>query len=458
MKRNLIILGCLLAVAVGLALALTVLNRMDAPAIEITEGETFPLYGWEEPVASLTVTEHSGASYTLEGVTYSDILVQTAALAGREDWIVDQSRIVGVLNASRRLLALQEVDDSPRNLEDYGLDHPRVTVELIARSGEALTLKIGDNAPGNVGIYLQLSGTPSVWLVPAYELENYLRPETFYLNHTITDGNPLSESFIRITLGGTAREEQGDIVVEQRNGGYSITSPISQPVDEDEPLQMLRAIFGMQADSVAIADPTPQDLAALGLDEPYSTAEVESGVGSFKIYASAPDLGGNVYLCREGVPLVYAVQQSLLPWLELQYTDLMDPYAFTPDIDSLGQVEVVEGDAVYLFELDGAGVSLGGRALDSENFQRFYITLISARLAEHTGEAPPQGDLPALVFRYHYQNGQTHEVAFYKGPPRRYFIRVDSGPCFLTPSAYVDKVAEDVAKVTAGQTVESYSY
>lgn len=485
MKRNLIILGCLLAVAIGLAAALTVLNRLEAPVTLMPEGETFALYELTEGVASLTVTDRSGASYTLLGDSFEGGLAKTGSLAGRESWIVDSSRIVGVLNGARQLLGLQAVEETRCKAEEYGLDNPRATVELTTAGGAEAAFQIGDNAPGNVGIYLTVEGQAEIWLVPVYEVENFLSPETIYLNHTITDGNAANEPFTRITLGGSAREEQGAFTVERQGEQYFLTSPVTQGVDENEPLLMLRAVFGMQADSIAATDPTPQDLALLGLEEPYATADVESEAGNFKLYASAPDLGGIVYLYREGVPLIYAVQHSLVPWLEMQYTDVMDPYAITPDINLLTRVTVTAGETTYAFDLADAGstslegevpvrealavtltlregeqVAATGQWIDPENFQRFYITLISARLAEFTAEAPAEGARPVLTISYTYagSGSQTRQVALYQGPPRRYYIQVDDGPCFLTPSTYLDRVLEDAAKVAAGQKVEVYSY
>lgn len=469
LKKHLIFLACLLALAVGLALTLTWLGRSPAPEGPALSGPvetgSVSVYALPQAVRSVSVEQREGDRYTLECHSPEN-RVETATLAGFEPTLVDSSRVAGVLTASQSLEATHLLEEEPGDLALYGLEDPRARVEIADLAGNRITLLAGDTAPGNTGIYCRLEGESPVWLVPVYELNNFLSPKTAYLNRTITDGSVSSSRFAKITLGGSVREELGEITVEwdEGTGEYALSAPCAQPLDIASGLPILRALFGLQADSIAAVYPTNLELASLGLDEPYATAEIDGEHGHYKLYATAPDLGGSVYIYREDIPLLYLSRAELLPWLAVQYTDLMDPFAFTPDIDRLSRVEVAEGDAVYDFAVEAIPgenstrlrVTVGDIPLDGDNFRRFYITLISARLLEHTDEAPGAGVQPTLTFTYRYRSGEEHAVRFYPGPARRCYIQVDEGRFFLTSSAYVDRVAADLGKVLAGEEVESY--
>ena len=299
-------------------------------------------------------------------------------------------------------------------------------VEVTDETKRTITLLIGDNAPGNAGIYLKRQDSPAIYLVPAYSLDNYLLPETAYLNLTITPGS-VAEGFDAVVLGGTVREEQGQVVIRRQGEEYALSAPVQRPLDESMGLALLNTLLGLNADSVAAINPTREELEALGLNRPYATAQVSGSWGEFFLSATAPDAGGMVYLYREGVPLLYTARADLLPWLDLQYIQLMDPFAYTPDIEQLQEISDLEG-ASYRFQLTRVkqelSVTPDGAAIDSENFLRFYVTLISARLAEHTQQPSSPGN-PALVIPAHH-SGEA--MGAHPGPPRRWFIRTETSP------------------------------
>lgn len=462
LKKNVVILVGLIAVGVGLAAALLVLGaRQELPPVTLSGAQAdLPVYRLEGAVAAVAVTQGEAGGYVLEALSFEEGRgVIEATVKGYDRQLVDTARAAGVLNASQGLEALQLLVEAPRDYAPFGLAEPRATVEVTDEAGGSVTLLIGDASPGNEGVYLRLEGERPIYLVPAYSLDNYLLSVAAYLNRTITPGSA-GEGFYKAILGGTVREELGQVVVAGGGDEYRMTAPVNRDLEETMGYALLSSLLGLSADSVAAVDPTLEQLASLGLDNPYATVEMSGGWGEFYLSATAPDVGGTVYIYREGVPLLYAVQAQQLPWLSLQYIDLMDPFAYTPDIDRLDYVEVAEGDALYRFDLThgeegGLAVSLGSTPLDPDNFRRFYVTLISAHLAEHAPEEPaPQA--PALAFVYRYQDGEEHRVEFCPGPARRYYIRADDGPFFLTQSTYLDRVREDLQRVAAGQRVESY--
>jgi hypothetical protein len=463
-KKSIWILVSLLAVALGLIAALVVVRSRFAPPGEEgpDPGPTVLVYQTQGAVTSLKITQEQKTSFTLSALSLEEDLVEDASLGDYDSQLVNQSRVTGVLNASRHLYALELLEESPGDYQSFGLAQPRAVVEVTDETKRTITLLIGDNAPGNAGIYLKRQDSPAIYLVPAYSLDNYLLPETAYLNLTITPGS-VAEGFDAVVLGGTVREEQGQVVIRRQGEEYALSAPVQRPLDESMGLALLNTLLGLNADSVAAINPTREELEALGLNRPYATAQVSGSWGEFFLSATAPDAGGMVYLYREGVPLLYTARADLLPWLDLQYIQLMDPFAYTPDIEQLQEISLdLEAGQSYRFQLARSetgelSVTLDGAAIDSENFLRFYVTLISARLAEHTQQPSSPGN-PALVITYTHHSGERQWVEFYPGPPRRWFIRTGNLPFFLTPSTYLERVLQDLEKIQAGHRVESFEW
>ena len=476
LKKSLWILISLLAVAAGLIAALVVVRSHNAPPSQQgpDPGPSVLVYQTQGAVTGIKITQEQKTSYTLSALSFGEDLVEEASMNDYDSQLVNQSRVAGVLNASRNLYALELLEESPGDYQPYGLAQPRAVVEVTDKTKATFTLLIGDNAPGNTGIYLKRQDSPAVYLVPAYSLENYLLPETAYFNLTITPGSA-SEGFDAVVLGGTVREEQGQVVIRKQGEDYLLTAPVRRPLDESMGLALLNTLLGLNADSVAAVNPTRQELDALGLNKPYATAQVSGSWGEFFLSVTAPDAGGMVFLYREGVPLLYTARADLLPWLDLQYIHLMDPFAYTPDIEQLREITLeLDSGEIHRFQLthkesqssEGSeskeqwkdiSVTLDGAPIDSENFQRFYVTLISARLAEHAPQ-PSSVGRPALVITYIDSSNVRQSVGFYPGPIRRYYIRSGDEPFFLTPSSYVDRVLSDLEKVKAGERVESFEW
>lgn len=77
----------------------------------------------------------------------------------------DAARILSELWTLPSLVPL-DVETGVDNLDDYGLDEPRYTIELSLSNGDEYEIYVGARNPARGGYYVQLDGSDDVYLVP----------------------------------------------------------------------------------------------------------------------------------------------------------------------------------------------------------------------------------------------------------------------------------------------------
>ena len=139
----------------------------------------------------------------------------------------------------------------------------------------------------------------------------------------------------------------------------------------------------------------------------------------------------------------------------------MDKMIILPFIDAVARVEVISPQRQAAFELSGEEdelkVETGGLVLNTDDFRKYYQTLIGAIYDESTEERLPAGAKPVLDIVYHYRDGQEPDrVSFYASGSRRVLSSLNGGRPFYTYVAYIEWVLNDLDQILQGKKVQSY--
>lgn len=508
--KQLLLVLVLLAVAVAAFLLLRQPEGAVAEPPAEEAQETYVAGGADQPLVKSLEVRGAQDSFTIENgfptaEAWREAPDKTHRLEGLAADSLNQSLLESALSAFSALTAKQVVAENGANLAEYGLDSPQATV-TAHYEGSAVTLQIGDDAPGGAGIYV--TAGEAVYLIDRAKVANLLGSRLDFVSKTATPGNAQTTQISKAVLEGERfaqslviekdLEDQSDLA--QFTGGYKLVSPLQCSADFSEGITPLQSVFGLAADEVvSIAGYLDATAAEYGLAEPFLrialTPLSEEGavaVDSFEIAFSAADDDGNVCFQTDRTDYVYRVAAASLPFYELKTFDYQDKMVILPPINSLSQIEIVESDMVVLFELSGEGeeltVKLGDRVLDTAAFRTFYQQLISARYdseidteaeAEVTdaesfeavagdatapqpeesapdagGPDSPQIEDPSagflLTITYRYRDGAAEDkVVFLPGPPRRALVALNGGRAYYTPSSYVDQLIDAMGDLIA---------
>jgi len=468
MKKKMLAIGAMCALLLVFSMGFFMLREEDALPAQEGPRELQHLFQYEQPPLSILLEGEGRDPFTLVRLELDPQrnIVTDSTIAGKEHLPLDTARINGVLSASRNLAFLEVVHESAPDYSAFGLDPPRGRVTLDFGESGIRTILIGDVAPGNIGVYVRLENDPAIYLCPVYTVDNFLLSYLDYLNMSVTPLTGWPMEFYSMTLGGRVRESSGEIVIVAGNDGdFHMELPVRHELDPLTAPGVLYSVFGINAAGIAAVQPSTDDLASLGFDDPWSVVTVVvNDQESFTIYASEPDAGGMIFLYRERIQLLYIAVTHDMHWLDAQFHELMLPFATSPSLEELEGINVsfIEGWDSHIvsfnFELDDEGnisAFQADRLLDLDNFRRFFTTLTSATL-EYLEDQSRQPESPVMSFLYRYRSGQERTVSFYTSDiPLRHFIRVDEGRLFLTPSFYIDRVIGDIWKVIADEHVDA---
>jgi hypothetical protein len=475
MAKKFIFIIVMVVVLAGLGLTLVLLRREEpAPAaVDLPPVDYIIDYRAEEfaGLASVFLKNEKGEFQIIAG--------NPPAIPGWESLISNTYPLTRIVDICGNLASQGLVVEEGADLSIYGLDQSRAQVEIKTNSGKGTILYIGNDAPDRSSTYVRLEGQPQVYQAGKWEIDSLLQGIFDFVDREVSPQLPDDGyggfEFSEITLGGTVRpdgivrvvyEEPDETPTTGRiSNPYRITSPIEEALNQDKGMTTLKTIPNIQADAVAGRIFGPEDLVPYGLDRPYSTAAIGGtlgqGLGGFSLRASRPDANDNVYILREGSELVYQVAASKIPWLNVTWWDLMDKMLILPFIDEVARIELISPQRQTAFSLNGEGdelkVESQGIVLNTDDFRKYYQTLLSAVYDEYTEERIPPGASPILEIVYRYRDGRTPDrISFYTAGNRRVLSSLNGRRPFYTYSTYTDKVLNDLDQILEGKKVQSY--
>jgi hypothetical protein len=483
-NKKIIFIAFMVLILAALGLALFLLNREPpAAAPEVSAQVRYIFNAGEETGAaagrnpagdtggpaplSVTVQNDSG-EYTL-------IPGAKPLVAGLEDVPLDPRSLNRIAGAAEKMVSRGIAAEDAADPAIFGLAPPRARITIRPRRGGEIVLLIGAGAPDGGSVYVKTEAAPAVHLASSGDIELMLRDPLDFADTLITapaEQEKGAALFEQIILGGTVRGD-APVKIEPREtrapaglpgmpaNPWRISSPVDADLSLDRGLPPLESLFGLRAARVAARIKSGAEPGRFGLAEPWSTAAVSGGTGNFVLMASAPDAAGNVYILKEGVPLIYQVPASTLPWLELSWFDLMDKLVIVPFIDRVSLVEVKTPERTLGFSLSGEGdaltVKAGDAPVDTAAFRAYYQILLTARYDEYSDVSPAALSAPFLEIVYHYRDGRAADaVGFYRASSRRVLTSLNRGRPYYMFSAYADKVIADLDLVLKGEKVRTY--
>src|SRR6202142_4021632 len=81
----------------------------------------------------------------------------------------DQSAVSSMLGTFSSLNSQRVVEDKAGDLAPYGLNAPKLEVDLTGKDNKTQKLLLGDDTPASNGMYARLDGDPRVFIIPSYD-------------------------------------------------------------------------------------------------------------------------------------------------------------------------------------------------------------------------------------------------------------------------------------------------
>lgn len=471
--RNLLIaLACVIVLAGSLAAIVLLIPKTPSEENSSSGTSSYELYRQSTAAVDHVDIENEHGSLTVQ-TTGTDAWT----VVGLERFTLQTDVLKAVITNAAAPVAADKVGDNITDLVQYGLDNPVCKATAVFTDGSSKTFEVGGKVPGANNYYVRMAGENTVYVMSNYKLSYFLRDKTEFVSAQIT---PTSESGLTLdsaNFSGTCREEP--IVIKRatdeevaadptlKYNVYRVVSPHEGGVDFDRGGKFVQYVNGMVGNGIVAINPTAEDFAKYGLDNPYSVVEYSTVDGqNIKLSfgrTAAGDEEGVRYIYRDGVSLIYKMNTSDVSWAEVTEQQMISPLYFSPGIDDIGEIHVTSQGQDYAFVLaegddDGMNITCNGEKVDTANFRKLLnlmISLPAEEVADVTSESQTNGE-KLLTLKYKLaESDYDVEISLIDAGNRRAYISKNGDITYTTRSTYADKFAIELQKFLNGETVAS---
>lgn len=467
--RNLIICLVVLCVIGGALFLLLKLGggESENPSSASSASNAIKLVNKKQSAAELIKVKNETGEYEIKKTEDSWTIEEYSALPLNTSFLTQYATAVTYTTAD------QVIEENAEDLAKFGLDKPQAVIQTTYNDDNStFTLEIGDKAPLEAGYYVKTGDSNKVYTCKSSEIPNlFLAKKTKAIQSELVPANGSEDSsdsaatFVldKLVLGGSARTEA--ITIEQINdltesgasASYAVVAPRKADLNVEKGGELLKAVFGIEADDIEVANATAEDYKKYGLDDPYCVLTLEYA-GETVTLKITDDSDGYCYVVKNDIPVIYKVAKDKVSFRSVQYKDIASRLIFSATITDVKTVTVDTPDQSYVFELKHKGddieISYEGKVLDTAKFKKFYQVLIGARI-EKEEPADKTGDVVLrFTYAYHDESKANDVLEFHKLSDRK-ALAVLNGKSFGFDvlMTYVQKVYEDCEKVINNELV-----
>lgn len=435
--RNAIILIAVLALLIGGYLMVTKMKGSDDSIEEATTSENLALVTLDsEKINAISLNnEELQLEFSKEETEW--VLKSPSAIKTDKDSI---SSLVGQLTG---LTAERFVEENPSDLNQYGLDKPRIVITIGSNENKTQTMELGDRTPTKEAYYLLEKGTNKVYTVSVYYGDQFLDAKSQIRDRTLFTFKTNEKTGAIEDVQTISMDRGGKLLFSSKKESEStwvLTAPFQANANLESIMPIVDAFSKLMV--IDFVEDEAKDLEKYGLDKPSYALEVSTSTNKNKILlGDVMKDSSNFYAVIEGSSAVFTVDPSGLTFLDKPLKEIIEPFAYIVNIGDVSKIEItMDGRTdVCLIETDkdkgevkadrdkdkfffnGKDATLKDNK-DSQPFRQFYQALIGITLDGIEQGATPSGR-PEITFQYTLNKapGST-KLEFYPKDKDYYYV------------------------------------
>ncbi len=229
------------------------------------------------------------------------------------------SQVSSVLSGLATMQAQQYFEESPANLDAYGLDTPRILVSLFTNdTTRTAAVQIGNpvDDSDSPDYYARDLSRPMVFSVSTNVVNNIRKTPFEFQDKGLFDINSGQVTDIEVTWQDTTYQ------LSKIDTAWKVMQPVDEPGDPEKAQRMARSLSNLRVDSLASYDQT--DPALYGLDTPWMEVHFHISGSEFDGFAVGdPAKGERRYISTDSSPYVYEIRSSKLTEFQISLNDLV---------------------------------------------------------------------------------------------------------------------------------------
>jgi len=266
----------------------------------------------------------------------------------------DQSAVSSLLGTFSSFSSERLVDEKAGNLSPYGLDAPKLEVDLTEKDTKTQKLLLGDATPAGNAIYAKLDGDPRVFTIPSYDKTSIDKSA-----NDLRDKRLLTVDSEKISQVELASKKQ-EMAFGRNKDEWQIVKPKPLRADGTQVDELVRALTDAKmelpgSDNGNSTDQNSTDqkkmTAAFASAAPVATAKVtaESGTQELQVRKNKDDY----YAKSSVVEGIYKVPSTLGQALDKNLEDFRNKKLFDLGSEDPNKIEIRDGSKTYFLTRSG---------------------------------------------------------------------------------------------------------
>jgi len=256
----------------------------------------------------------------------------------------DQSAVSSLLGTFSSLSSERLVEEKASNLVPYGLNAPKLEIDLSEKDNKTQKLLLGDETPAGNGIYAKLDGDPRVFTIPKYDKTSIDKNA-----NDLRDKRLLTVDSDKISQVDLIAKKQ-EIAFGRNKDEWQIVKPRPLRADGTAVDELVRALTDAKMELDA-SDDTKKDASLFSAAAPVATAKVtaESGTQELQVRKNKADY----YAKSSVVEGVYKVPSALGQALDKNLDDFRNKKLFDLGSDDPNKIEIRDVTKSYFLTRSG---------------------------------------------------------------------------------------------------------
>jgi len=304
------------------------------------------------------------------------------------DYPADSSTVSGMLSNLAPLNSQAVVENQPANLGEYGLSDPSLEVDVTGKDNKTSRLLLGDDAPADEGVYVQLAGNPKVFTVGSYVKTGLNKSLGDLRDKRLLPVDASSVSSIDLIRKGE------DIDFARIQNGWRIEKPESYRTDTFQVDDLLTQLTTAKWDPSVSAADAARDF---GHAAPLATVKLTGSSGNDTLEVRKEK--DNYYAKSSAIPGMWQIDSTsssaLDADLERSLDDFRDKQLFDFGYIDPEKIEYHAGTTSIVLTRSGETWESDGKKMDADSVEALVTAMrdMAATKFVTTGFANPTIDV-----------------------------------------------------------------
>ncbi|HUU15250.1 MAG TPA: DUF4340 domain-containing protein [Terriglobia bacterium] len=393
-----------LALLAGLWGAMTYWDKRKSAEPDKTEKQEKLLTVDKNHVQSISVKPRDGENVTCRRQGGKWAIVEPRKTAA------DQSAVDSLLSTLTDATIDQTVEPPPKNLGDFGLDRPALSVEISTDAKpEKATVLLGDDTPTSGGVYAQVAGNPRVVILPRFTRTS-LDKKAFDLR----DKRVMTLDPDQLTRLEAESKDSRWTLVKNPEGTWNLDLPPLARVDRFTVEGLVNRFKSAAMQSIVAEQ--KENAAKYGFGAPELRIRA-SGPGGEQTLVLGKKDDGYYFAMNSALDPVFTLDAGFLTQFQKKPDDLRDKDLFsfsTFEVKRL-EVEAPSGSRVFEKKVENKATKWKQRAPAAKDLSTDKVETLLNDLRDLRAESFPRGtDLASFglakpAYRFKVQFGDKNE-------------------------------------------------